>query len=251
MADQFTAGEVFTEDEQVTHTKLNLAQTNLKFTSNAVDGVTTALSSEAIIVKNGGITNAQLATNAVKETNIVDLSVSTAKLALDAVTNAKIADNAIDSDNYIDASIDQEHLNNDVITVQDALAEMPSLTDTILISDADASGDLKKLELMKHLPLPKCYGNVTYTDSTPAVVAGSYNVASVAEVDTKGRRINFTTNMADTNYVVIAGITNSAYETNFFDTYVVSKAVDHFILSSDANESAGRELSFVVFGSYA
>ena len=73
----------------------------------------------------------------------------------------------------------------------------------------------------------------------------------MAEVDTKGRRINFTTNMADTNYVVIAGITNSAYETNFFDTYVVSKAVDHFILSSDANESAGRELSFVVFGSYA
>ena len=248
---KFSKGHSFVESEQITHEKLNNLVDAATFASDAVDDSTTEISSGAIIVKTGGITNAQLASNAVKETNIVDLSVSTAKLAGDAVTNAKIADNAIDSDNYIDASIDQEHLNNDVITGQDALAEMPSLTDTILISDADASGDLKKLELMKHLPLPKCYGNVTYTSATPAVVAGSYNVASVAEVDTKGRRINFTTNMADTNYVVIAGITHSEYETNFFTTYVVSKAVDHFILSSEHNEATGRELSFVVFGSYA
>lgn len=55
MADQFTAGETFTEDEQVTASKLNLAQTNLKFTSNAVDGSTTEISSEAIIVKSGGL----------------------------------------------------------------------------------------------------------------------------------------------------------------------------------------------------
>ncbi len=97
MADQFTAGETFTEDEQVTHTKLNLAQTNLKFTSNAVDGSTTAISSEAIIVKSGGITATQLASNAVEEAKINNGAVTADKRGADCVSGAKIADNSIDS----------------------------------------------------------------------------------------------------------------------------------------------------------
>tara|TARA_R110002020_G_scaffold427900_1_gene637316 strand:+ start:1041 stop:1793 length:753 start_codon:yes stop_codon:yes gene_type:complete len=250
MADQFTAGETFTEDEQVTHQKLNLAQTNLKFTSAAVDDSTTAISSEAIIVKSGGITATQLASNAVEEAKILNGAVTANKLGADCVSGPKIADNSLSAEHYTNTSIHEEHLNDDVISGQAALTEFPAIDDTMLVSDTGTYGNLVKLEFMKYLPLPKCYGNVTYTSSTPAVT-GAYNVASVSEVDSKGRRINFTTNMADTNYVVMAGVTGPAYETNFYTTYVVSKATDHFIISNDADESTGRELSFVVFGNYA
>jgi len=44
-----------------------------------------------------------------------DGTVSTAKIAGDAVTGAKIADNAIDSEHYTDGSIDHVHLANDVV----------------------------------------------------------------------------------------------------------------------------------------
>ncbi len=44
-----------------------------------------------------------------------DGTVSTAKLAADAVTGAKIADNAIDSEHYVDGSIDHVHLANDAV----------------------------------------------------------------------------------------------------------------------------------------
>ena len=45
-----------------------------------------------------------------------DNSVSTAKIAADAVTGAKIADDSIDSEHYVDGSIDTAHLSADVIT---------------------------------------------------------------------------------------------------------------------------------------
>jgi len=44
-----------------------------------------------------------------------DGTVSTAKIAADAVTGAKIADNAIDSEHYTDGSIDHVHLANDAV----------------------------------------------------------------------------------------------------------------------------------------
>jgi len=74
-----------------------------------------------------------------------DATVTTAKLAADAVTEAKIADGAVES----------EHLNNNIISGQTELATAPADTDEFLISDAgtlkriDASlvvgGDVKKL----------------------------------------------------------------------------------------------------------
>jgi len=254
MADQFTAGETFTEDEQVTFQKLNLAQTNLKFTSNAVDDSTTALSSEAIIVKNGGISNAQLASDAVKETNLVDLSVSTAKLAADAVTNAKIADNAIDSEHYTDASIDQEHLNNDVITGQGALSATPSLTDTILISDADDSGNLKKLELMKYLPLPRAFGVVPWVVGSQTIsngynVTASVTVVSDGDVDTA--QVTLSNNMANTDYVVIAthGRSDTTKVDSNHNVNIFAKTTNSFKIGAPA--AANRVVNFVVFGTLA
>jgi hypothetical protein len=55
-------GYTFTAAEQVTSTKLGNLVDSSTFTSGAVDGVTTDLSSGAIIVKNGGITPTKLST---------------------------------------------------------------------------------------------------------------------------------------------------------------------------------------------
>ena len=178
MADQFTAGETFTEDEQVTHAKLNLAQTNLKFTSNAVDDSTTAISSEAIIVKSGGITATQLASNAVTEAKILNGAVTANKLGADCVSGPKIADNSLSAEHYTDTSIHEEHLNDDVISGQAALAEVPALDDTMLISDTGTYGNLKKLEFMKYLPLPRAFGVVPWVLGSQTISNGYFNTKS-------------------------------------------------------------------------
>ena len=57
-----TKGYTFTAAEQVTSTKLGNLVDNATFTSGAIDGITTDLSSGSIIVKNGGITPTKLST---------------------------------------------------------------------------------------------------------------------------------------------------------------------------------------------
>jgi len=251
MADQFTAGETFTEDEQVTASKLNLAQTNLKFTSNAVDDSTTAISSEAIIVKSGGITATQLASNAVEEAKILNGAVTANKLGADCVSGAKIADNAIDSDHYTDASIDQEHLNNDVITGQDALAATPSLTDTILISDADDSGNLKKLELMKHLPLPRAYGLIKADGSIGTEDAVSlYNVSCTAASGTT-YTFDIGSNMSSADYTVIAQQHSNAAWDDETDNVTVELVDANTFKIHVPSTSSPYHVSFAVFGTLA
>ena len=62
-----------------------------------------------------------------------DGTVTTAKLAADAVTEAKIADDAVES----------EHLNNNIISGQTELASAPADTDEFLVSDA---GTIKRID---------------------------------------------------------------------------------------------------------
>jgi hypothetical protein len=64
----------------------------------------------------GTITTAKLATDAVTTAKIADSQVTTAKLDTDAVTGAKIADDQIDSEHYVDGSIDTAHIADSQIT---------------------------------------------------------------------------------------------------------------------------------------
>ena len=249
MADQFTAGETFTEDEQVTHTKLNLAQTNLKFTSNAVDGSTTAISSEAIIVKSGGITATQLASNAVEEAKINNGAVTADKLGADRVSGAKIADNSIDSEHYVDGSIDQEHLNADVITGQTELAAIPHLTqDEVLISD---NGTLKRLKLMSYLPLPRAYGLIKADGSIGTADAVSlYNVTCTAA---SGVTYTFDlgSNMSSADYTVLAQQHSTAAWDDEWDNHTVELVDANTFKIHVATLSSPYHVSFAVFGTLA
>tara|TARA_R110002020_G_scaffold167268_1_gene355477 strand:+ start:91 stop:843 length:753 start_codon:yes stop_codon:yes gene_type:complete len=249
MADQFTAGETFTEDEQVTHTKLNLAQTNLKFASAAVDGSTTALSSEAIIVKSGGITATQLATDAVTTVKIDDDAVTTAKILNSNVTLAKMAANSVDSDQYVDGSIDQEHLSADVITGQGEMTGVPHFTqDQILVSN---NGTLERYKLAAHLPLPKAYGVVSFNASTPALVSG-YN-CSLGSHDDDTRQILITTDMSSGDYVVqLTPVCTGEGDSVGFDApYVYIRNAADFTIAWSNAEGSTRAISFVVFGTLA
>lgn len=70
------------------------------------DNVGIEISSNALQLKDAGVTNAKLATN----------SVSSAKIANDAVTNAKILDGAISQDKYADNSILAAKLTTNSVT---------------------------------------------------------------------------------------------------------------------------------------
>ena len=255
MADQFTAGETFTEDEQVTFAKLNLAQTNLKFTSNAVDGSTTAISSEAIIVNSGGITATQLATDAVTTAKIASGAVVTLKIADDAVTVDKMAAESVDSDQYVDGSIRASHCNAAIITGQTELTAVPHLTeDKVLISN---NGVLNSLSLMKYLPLPRAWGLVDWSTTLVTGITGSANVSTTATNLTAitgssfSRRITFSgIAMNDTNYIVL--LTSQGADSadwGGIDSIVLDKQTTYFTIG--AKEHADYDtlkIGFVVFG---
>tara|TARA_R100001443_G_scaffold607_1_gene2447 strand:+ start:1518 stop:2534 length:1017 start_codon:yes stop_codon:yes gene_type:complete len=86
-----------------------------------------------------------------------DATVTTAKLAADAVTEAKIADDAVES----------EHLNNNIISGQTALGATPADTDELLVSDA---GTLKRVDF-SYLKGGGMWEFVTSTNVTSATAA--------------------------------------------------------------------------------
>ncbi len=109
--------------------KADVAGNGLSYSSGViavgVDDSTIELSSDAVRVKDLGITTAKLAADAVTGAKIaddsinsehyVDGSIDLAHLAADSVDGTKIADNAINSEHYTDGSIDRVHLAADIV----------------------------------------------------------------------------------------------------------------------------------------
>ena len=109
--------------------KADVAGNGLSYSSGViavgVDGSTIELSSDAVRVKDLGITTAKIAADAVTGAKIaddsinsehyVDGSIDLAHLAADSVDGSKIVDNAINSEHYTDGSIDRVHLAADIV----------------------------------------------------------------------------------------------------------------------------------------
>ena len=109
--------------------KADVAGDGLSYSSGViavgVDGSTIELSSDAVRVKDLGITTAKIAADAVTGAKIaddsinsehyVDGSIDLAHLAADSVNGSKIVDNAINSEHYTDGSIDRVHLAADIV----------------------------------------------------------------------------------------------------------------------------------------
>ena len=109
--------------------KANVAGNGLSYSSGViavgVDGSTIEINSDALRVKDLGITTAKIAADAVTGAKIaddsinsehyVDGSIDLAHLAADSVNGSKIVDNAINSEHYTDGSIDRVHLAADIV----------------------------------------------------------------------------------------------------------------------------------------
>jgi len=243
---KFSKGTTFSEDEQLTHTKLNELVDNAEFASDAVDDSTTELSSGAIIVKTGGVTASQLGTSAVETLKINNLAVTTAKIAADAIDGTKLADNAVDSEHYTNASIDPEHLGATIISAQTELEAIPHLTeDEILISN---NGVLNKLKLMEYLPLPRAYGIIKMDGSAGTGDALGLYGCSCTAYSGETYTFDLTTDMSSANYPVIA----QDHDTSDYDDEADSVAVEivdagQFKIHAPVLTSP-RHVSFVVFG---
>ena len=90
-----TKGNTFANGDQVTAGSLNNLVDNAAFASGAVDNVSTQLSGGAVIVKDGGVSNAKIADDSVTTTKIADAQIVTAKIADAQITTAKIANSNV------------------------------------------------------------------------------------------------------------------------------------------------------------
>jgi len=97
-------GTSFSNGEQLTADKINNLLDLATFNQSAADSASTTVNSASqIVVADGGITAAKLATDAVTTAKIADANVTTAKIADANVTFAKLTD-VIDDDTMATAS---------------------------------------------------------------------------------------------------------------------------------------------------
>ena len=78
--------------------------------------------------------------------HIADLQVTTAKIAADAITGAKIADDAINSEHYTDGSIDTAHIADAQVTGAKIAAD--TVAEANMADDAIGSTQLKTLSTL-------------------------------------------------------------------------------------------------------
>ena len=242
----------FSEDDQLTHVSLNSLFTNSAFHSSAVDDTTLELSSGAMRLKaaggGSGIATMHIIDDAINAAKIADDAVETDQIKDANVTVAKMAVNSIDSDQYVDGSIDEEHLSNGVITGQAALTAVPSLTDVLLFSDADDSGNLKKLDFMRYLPLPRAFGIIKMDGS--AGIADALSLYGCSCTAHSGETYTFdrTTHMSSVNYPVIAQSHNTSDWSSSADNSAVEIVDEGVFKIHTHNQSSPHHVSFVVFG---
>ena len=184
----------------------------------------------------------------VSTSQLVDLNVTTAKIAADAINGDKIADDAVES----------EHLNNNVISGQTELAAEPADTDEFLVSDA---GTLKRLDysLIKSSPgLVK----VSRTDISGSPSTVSFNgvfSSTYRNYFIIGSGINFANGNVQLRSRLGVG---GAYETGgYLSTLVAgdyayngslsggtsSQSTGNFILNENTNTANQNDLSFFAY----
>ena len=165
--------------------------------------------------------------NKIKNSNLDDSIVTTAKIGADAVTGAKIADDAINSEHLTDGSIDTAHigaaqitnakLNDDVITGATALGAAAQSADTLLIYD-NSAGVLKKVTVSEILNFPNVTsvspanalsgdgtGNHTFVFTGTAMTGGV-----VSLINDSGSTVNLDSQTVDSDTQITGVIAKSS-----------------------------------------
>jgi len=142
-------GQTFSTGDQVTAGKLNNLADNATFASGAVDNVSTQLSGGSIIVKDGGVTAAKLATDSVETAKIADSNVTFAKLTdvIDDDTMATATDTTLATSESIKAYVDKlkpnivQAIKTDTFVgtnLQDVWTDIPDLSVSITPKFSDS-----------------------------------------------------------------------------------------------------------------
>jgi hypothetical protein len=200
------------------------------------------------------VANAKIQNNAVTSDKIANDAVITTKIANGAITQQKIAGEAVTSD----------ELEADAVTtnkIEDLAVTTVKIEDAAVTYDKVAPASKAQMEgqsaagvvtpdVLKNSPLvPKCYGVVSYDDSTPSLSSGSFNVASVSEPSADKRTVTFTTPLQDANYVVVATMQTATTVGASEIVSITNKSATTFTMESQHDDNADLSINFVVFGS--
>ena len=213
----------------------------------------------------GAVTEGKIGANAVTSTKIADNAVITAKIIDDAVTAAKVADNAVATASIINDAVTIDKIADDAVglaqVADNAVGTAQIVNDAVThdkvdtatkteMEDENAAGVCVP-DILKHHPgIAKAYGKVLGTGGgANTLVAGSYNVASVAQSAGDGEftRVTLTNAMANTNYTVL--VTQDVGYSNF-DKNATASIVSASTFDIGTNVD-GQYIFFVVYGTLA
>jgi hypothetical protein len=196
----FIKGKTFTSTEQVTSTKLHQLVDSGTFDTGAVDGVTTALSGGAIIVKDAGITGAKLSptvaipTGATAVTQAVDTNTTSIATTAFAKAEADVAE-----------------------TAAKAFAiQRGNHTGTQAVGTITGLGALATTGTAAQICKAWCNFNGTLT-GTNAPRSG-FNVSSVTRNGAGDYTINFSSALSSTDYATIVSARRAATNSNMWAT---------------------------------
>jgi hypothetical protein len=251
----------FTNNEQITSTKLNDIMDNSSFVSGAV------VTSGGLEITAGG--QMQIASDGVTTARILNSNVTTAKIADGAVTPAKLSANApswssgttllqqgLELGNSITAngnSYIDFHSSFPVIDYDCRVIRNPGVNGVFEIFNQgtgviklSASGGVTFGSA--NMPNPtgsapiygaRAWANISL--AAPRVVASQANVASATKIDTTHTQITFTTAMPDDVYVVTGCVKNdAALDFSTYDHQTTGFKIRH------STEGAGRFVQFIV-----
>lgn len=230
------------------------------FTRGGVQSVTTAALGDL------SVSSGKIQDNAVTASKIADNAVSTANIQEDAVTEHSLATGSVEEFALATDAVTANKLATDAVTTVKIEDEAVTYDKVLPASKAQMEGQLGTgthgtpgvvagvvtPDVLKNSPLvPKCYGTVSYDNSTPSVTGG-FNVQGVTQTDgtDNDRTIQFTTDMAGSDYTVLVTQQFSSTSANRYP-FVKTKSQTGFTISGSSGDggSDAYSLNFVVFGS--
>jgi hypothetical protein len=228
---KFSTTQTFADGDQVTSAKMNAIVSGLSADSDLASDSTLTVAAGALKVGVIGATN--IAANAVTTAKITDSAITAAKLATDSVETAKIKDLNVTGAKIADATLGYS---------KTLAADRAGQTE---MQSQDASHFVSPDVLKYHPGVAKAYGVVAWQTGV-TTITGGYNTTGAIDTGS-GREITLAVTMANTNYVVVANLSDTG------QTVTVSgKTTTKFTLDTTTNaEGAGRVCNFTVFGQLA
>ena len=251
----FTNGAVLSADDLNLAYKQNLFATqemneDAGHTRGGIQSVSeTALADAAVAtakIQNNAVTSDKIANDAVITAKIANGAITQQKIAGEAVTSDELEADAVTTNKIEDLAVTTVKIANDAVTYDKVLPASKAQ-----MEGQNAAGVVTP-DVLKNSPLvPKCYGTVSYDNSTPSVTGG-FNVQGVTQTvgTDNDRTIQFTTDMAGSDYTVLVTQQFNSTSANRYP-FVKSKSQTGFTISGNSGDggNSAYSLNFVVFGS--